>query len=74
MTSPIGALMLDAETKARKKTNGHTSHAADCPCEVEVNFITKASTRIRFSPCAEHKTVREGPATKKRRREIEVED
>lgn len=73
MSSPIGALMIEAEKKAAKKANGHTEQAADCTCEVEVNFLTKVSTRIRTSRCAEHQLVRESPAAKKRRR-AEVED
>lgn len=60
VVSLIGALMVEAETKAKTKANGYLAKATDCTCEVEVVWFSESSRRYRISRCAEH-PVRKGP-------------
>lgn len=51
--SPIGTLYVEAQKKAAKKPNGHTS-SAQCGCSVSVAFFSTNSHRAKFEPCHQH--------------------
>lgn len=52
--SPIGALIVEGQTKSLKKTTGmHTAKAA-CGCEVTVSRFGEHSTRNEIQHCADH--------------------
>lgn len=56
--SPIGALILDAESRAKKKASKAHTSTASCGCEVTVTWFTAQSTTNKIEPCAEHNTKR----------------
>jgi hypothetical protein len=74
MSSPIGALMIEAGTKSAKKPNGHTA-VAPCGCEVHVSRFGQSSQRIAPSPCVTHREKSESvePTKRRRRGSVEVE-
>lgn len=54
MTSPIGALSVEAEQKAAKKaTRSHTAQGP-CGCQVTVAWFTATSRSYKFEPCHDH--------------------
>lgn len=56
--SPIGALMLDAERRGKKKSTGTHTSQKDCGCEVEVSWFSENSRRVAFRHCSVHATPR----------------
>jgi hypothetical protein len=55
VTSPIGALLIEAGEKAKKKaTKVHTSTAKDCGCQVTVTWFSEKSTSNKIERCHLH--------------------
>ena len=54
MISPVGALIVEAGTKAKKKPSKTHTAVASCGCEVTVSWFSENSHTIGTSRCTEH--------------------
>lgn len=60
--SPIGALILDAESRAKKKASKAHTASALCGCEVTVSWFSEDSRWTKIERCEEHETKRKTKA------------
>jgi hypothetical protein len=60
MQSPVGSLILDAETRSKKKPSKVHTSKADCGCEVTVSWFSEDSRTTKTVRCPEHEFVRQG--------------
>lgn len=67
--NPVGALMVDTEQRAKKKTSGTHTGSLPCGCEVEVAWFSDTSRRVATKRCFLHEHKRpESPAVGSGRR------
>lgn len=52
--NPIGVLILDAESKAKKKASKMHTSKESCGCDVTVSWFSEDSRTIRIERCHEH--------------------
>lgn len=59
-TSPIGRLITDAETRAKKKASQSHTSTEECGCQVTVSWFSDKSRANKIEACSEHTPPKEG--------------